>query len=225
MPSTEQIILTTLSWAGISTLAASAIMFAAKTWIGERIKQSIQHEYDVKLSSLKHELQAAHDVALEKFKREAERDQTTRTISSNAFSSVHLATHERRIIAIERLWKLLLRVREVSPTFLTLIDLSTAEEEKRLLTKKTDYLELINEFDPSAEVGKLRELSFDAEIERIFVDQQLWALFFAYRALLFRIPIALTKSIQKGEEIRPCREDKGVGQMLAAALTPNERAQ
>ena len=57
----------------LASLAASGaltatLVFLAKSWLSERLKQSIQHEYSEKLESFKVQLRAENDIAMEKLK-------------------------------------------------------------------------------------------------------------------------------------------------------------
>jgi hypothetical protein len=51
-----------------SGVASAVVVWIARNWISERLKNSIKHEYDQKLEMLKAQLKAASDLDLEKFK-------------------------------------------------------------------------------------------------------------------------------------------------------------
>ncbi len=51
-----------------AAVAASGVVFLAKTWMSERIKSSIKSEYDQKLETHKAELKAKSDVELERLR-------------------------------------------------------------------------------------------------------------------------------------------------------------
>lgn len=59
---------TILASASVSAALSAALVWLAKTWIGERIKDAIKHEYDQKLESHKASLKSAHDRELERLK-------------------------------------------------------------------------------------------------------------------------------------------------------------
>ena len=60
--------LTILTSGVVSAGIASLLVFLFKSWISERIKGSIQHEYDQKLEAYKAQLKAASDVSIEQLK-------------------------------------------------------------------------------------------------------------------------------------------------------------
>jgi hypothetical protein len=60
--------LTVVVSSGASTLLVSALDFVFRTWISERLKRSIQHEYDLKLEAFKAEWRSQHETALERMR-------------------------------------------------------------------------------------------------------------------------------------------------------------
>ena len=58
-------ILTSLVASGTLT---GALIWLTKSWISERIKNSIKHEYDQKLAAFQAQLKAEHDIELEKLR-------------------------------------------------------------------------------------------------------------------------------------------------------------
>lgn len=60
------ILISLLSSVGVSGLLVAGLVFLAKTWIGERIRRDIQHEYDTRLASHKAELSAQRDAQVER---------------------------------------------------------------------------------------------------------------------------------------------------------------
>ncbi|HCO22470.1 MAG TPA: hypothetical protein DIT97_05180 [Gimesia maris] len=61
-------IVTILASAGVSSVLTGLILWLTKSWITERLKNAIKHEYDQKLETHKAELKALHDIALEQMK-------------------------------------------------------------------------------------------------------------------------------------------------------------
>jgi hypothetical protein len=61
-----ELILSVVSSAVVSSLFFCALFFLTKTWIGERIKRSIEHEYAEKLEAYKAKLAAENAIELER---------------------------------------------------------------------------------------------------------------------------------------------------------------
>ena len=60
--------ITVLSSAGVSSALAVVLAFLARSWIGERLKTAIKHEYDQKLESYKEQLRLNNEKDLSKFR-------------------------------------------------------------------------------------------------------------------------------------------------------------
>lgn len=73
-------LVTVLSSAGVSALLTSALVFLTKNWLSERIRSSIQSEYDQKLESHKASLKSQNDTALEEFKAKLQLASSERNI-------------------------------------------------------------------------------------------------------------------------------------------------
>lgn len=66
---TLQQIVSVLGTVGVTSAAISAlIIFMTKTWLSERIKGEIKHEYDTQIETLKARLKSESDVEIEKLK-------------------------------------------------------------------------------------------------------------------------------------------------------------
>ncbi len=65
-----EVILSILASAGVSGLLVAGLIWFAKTWMGERIKGEIRHEYDQKLESHKQSIQFEYDQKLESHKEQ-----------------------------------------------------------------------------------------------------------------------------------------------------------
>jgi hypothetical protein len=50
--------------AGVSAVLSAALIWLSKTWISERLKSAIKHEYDQKLEAHKAQLKAEQEIAL-----------------------------------------------------------------------------------------------------------------------------------------------------------------
>jgi hypothetical protein len=89
----NEIIITILASASVSTALAAVLVYLSKTVIGERIKSSIKHEYDQNLETHKVTLKAINDSEIEKLKA---------TLKSNSEISLARLTAGLKNIAAER---------------------------------------------------------------------------------------------------------------------------
>ena len=101
-----QDVITVVSSVGVSGLLTAGLIFLAREWIGARIKNAIQHEYNEKLESHKTQLKLESDITIEQFKVEMQQLDATRAVATASFSASHIAAHNRRLDAIDRTWKI-----------------------------------------------------------------------------------------------------------------------
>jgi len=64
----KDLIISILSSAAVSALLTAALIWLSKTWIGERMKNAIKHEYDQKLATHQAQLEAESEIAIEKLR-------------------------------------------------------------------------------------------------------------------------------------------------------------
>lgn len=77
-----------------SGAVSGLILYLARNWIGERIRQWIQHEYDIKLEAFKAELNARSQVAIEKLR-------SVQSLAAASFVEGRKAAQERHLEALQ----------------------------------------------------------------------------------------------------------------------------
>ena len=132
---------------------------------------------------------------------------------------------ERRILATERLWSTVVRMREGFSSLIYADTVFTAEELDQHFTsgKWQQQMSFLQEF---AHIGtvvrKFEESGTDnATAERPFVSDQLWSLFSIERAILGRIAFLFGKSFRE-QRYSDWRQDTGVQQILSSAFSQQE---
>jgi hypothetical protein len=214
-----QDLLTVLASVTFSGLLTTALIWVLRTWISERLRQSIQHEYAQKLEAFKAKLQAEHNVALEKLRADHALRQATQASVNATFAASHLAGHDRRLGAVETLWKELRRLRDSAPLAVSFTDWFRAPEYEEVLKQPRNRC-LVDQLSEDSIAQWAR--SNDAEIVRPFVGEYLYALFFAYRAFIGRIAVLLMTGLRFGE-FKEWADDDGIKQLLTSLMTPDER--
>ena len=112
-------ILSVVSSATVSGLLTAALVFLSKSWISQRIKSSIEHEYAEKLESFKAQLKAEHDTALEKLKASNAQNLAIQSAATASLTATHTAAHEKKLQALEAYWHATVQLRAKSPTAVT----------------------------------------------------------------------------------------------------------
>ena len=93
-------VLQLIASAGVNAALSSLIIWITKSWISERLKQSIKHEYDQKLEIHKAQLKAESDVEIERLKCQL-------SISANERQIRFASLHERQAEVIAETYSLL----------------------------------------------------------------------------------------------------------------------
>src|ERR1700683_4370013 len=117
----------------VSTVISSAttsglVIWLSKEWISNRLKASIQHEYDKKLETHKAELKAEQELAILNIKTSLASEAAFHAAAHASFSEGQKASIERKLNAVDRLWSFIVQFRSSLPPVLTFVDLLTVDE-------------------------------------------------------------------------------------------------
>lgn len=189
----------------LGTTAASSLVLLGlawlfRTWITERLKNSVKHEYD----------------------REIEAYRSTLALVQSATAKGQKAAIEARIQAFDRLWRALLAVRDNTGAITTFLDILTADEYSRL-KDHSDFQNLVGGLNQE----RVQAMIPDSSIEevRAYVGEYLWALFFAYQAVHLRIVILAWSSATEDHKKIYWQKDPGIRQLLSVILSTEELEQ
>lgn len=205
--------LTTFASAGVSAVLLAALGWLLRTWIGERFKASVKHEYDDRLERLKSELKAQSDLDLAALKSEVDRQAEKLKIAALSFSDVQKATIPRKIEAVDNLWAAVRQARNYIPGEIYICDVLTDDELADM--RKTAPLNEIRLRLRGIDAMGLSPLLFgDAEKVRPHVGEYIWALFSTYHGIVSRIMFLISG---KNEDRRWYR-DENVQRLIVSAL-------
>lgn len=93
-------ILQLLASAGVSVLLTAALVWLSKSWISERLKNSIKHEYDQKLETHKAQLSAHSAIETERLRSQLNMQATEHAVRFQGL-------HEKRAAVIAEMYALL----------------------------------------------------------------------------------------------------------------------
>lgn len=213
----DALVFSILASAGVSAALVSLLIWFSKQWISTRLKNSIQHEYDQKLESLKSQLKAQSDVALVELRAAIERQANLLAAAHSSFAEGQKAAMERKLQAIDTLWGRVLQLRAGLPPLLGFIDILTVDEYKGI-KDHPKFIDLSQGFS----VEKLSTL-VDSETERVrpYVGEYTWAVFFSYEAIMLRI-VALLLAGRTDAEKLEWHKDSGTRQLIQAVLSATD---
>lgn len=211
-------ILSVVSSVTVSGLFAAALIFLSKSWMSQRIKSSIEHEYAEKLEGFKAQLKAEHDTALEKIKASNAQNLAIQSAATASLAATHTAAQEKKFHSLEVLWKAAVQLRKESPTVLAFLNIHTASEYNLLLLDSHKSLTIDLTLDDF--VKNFGEFP-DAEMARLYVGEYMYSLFWAYRAIIGRIVFIIMAGVQK-DTIQDWAQDTGIRQLIKHVLTDAE---
>ncbi len=182
--------LTTITSAGASVVLLAALGWFFRTWIGERFKASLKHEYDERLERLKTELKKQSDADLASAKAEIDSQAEKLKVAAISFSDVQKATIPKKIEAVDTLWEAVRAARGHIPGVVYMCDILTDAELSTLRTSQSfsPFRKLLADVNAM----ELAPLIFaDADKARPHVGEYIWALYSTYHGIVVRCVFTL----------------------------------
>jgi len=209
-------VLTVISSAGTSLILSGAGIWLARSWITERLRASIKHEYDQQLATINSELKLRVDTQLASAKADVDRQAEKLRIASTSFSEVQKAAIARKLDSVDTLWSGLLKIREITPPAMSFMDI-LAPEEFSSARNNQNFRRMASELD----FQKVSELSIEARgtLERIrpYIGEYTWALFATYHIIVSRIMFLIHQGNQDTEKLN-WHNDLSVRRLLSSGL-------
>ena len=193
----QNFILETIATATTGGLLIAALAWLFRSWITERLKNAIKHEYDRDIESYRSALASVYSATAEGQK----------------------AAIEARIKAFDRVWKAVLALKNNVGCITTFLDILTVDEYKGIKDHK-DFVTMVGELDES----KLQKMLPDQQVEeaRPYVGEVVWSLFYAYQAINIRIVFLAWSSVHTDEEKIHWHKDSATLALLRLALSDKE---
>lgn len=182
-----------LSATAVSTILVSALAWLLRSWLSERLKNSIRYEYDLKLESIKTQLKTESETVLAVHKAQLEKDAALLSDVKASIATGQQAGIDRRFKATENLWSAVLSLRNNSPlvAFATLDHITVGEYAD--LTREPDFQKLTSDLTKEKITAMYSGLN-NIESVRPYVGEYLWSLFDAYQTIFLRMAFAMCLS-------------------------------
>lgn len=216
MDTFKSFVLTAITSAGVSVAMVAVLGWLLRTWISERLKASLKHEYDDRLEKLKAELKAQGDAHLTALKSEVDRQAEKLRIAAASFSEVQKATIPKKIEAVDALWLGVIQTRAAFPSEVAITDIFTDEEMKGFYTDPR----MRRHSDRMSDVSEIDFISAGMEGVQCFrphLGEYIWALYITYRAVLGR-SIILIKKRKDNPEALGWPHDDHIKKLIASAF-------
>lgn len=211
---------TLLTSTAMSGALAASIVWIGRTWISERLRQSIQHEYDQKLAYLNSELKSESEKRSIILKMSFEKEAESIRFATASISATQRVAIERKLDALENLWEAVLEARKNVPTVLGFLDFLTVDEYKSS-KENPHFQQLVGEVSIEKLVTMFNDNVGSRERIRPYVGEYLWALLSTYQALIARVALLLHWGTKDDEKLN-WHKDAGVLQLTKAFLDSNE---
>ena len=215
----QNFLLGLLTSAAAGTLLTATLAFLLRSWITERLKGAIRHEYDAKIEQLKADLKSQGDQHLTLMKAEIDRQAEKLRIAAASFSEVQKATIARKIEAVDHLWNAVRRARGKVPGLITLTDVLT-DEELADLSKSSQIRDMARALLALKPADLVPELFDDADKARPHVGEFTWALFSTYHGILSRVIFLVCGT--KPNSDRRWHRDASILRLISSAFGPSK---
>lgn len=223
MTDIREFALSLLSAAGISAALSATVIWLARSWIGERLKNSIKHEYDLRLSALNNELKSQAEAQAAKLKASIEREAEKIRFATSSIGESQKAVIARKLDGIDTLWTGVLSARETVPVVMSFIDILT-EDQYISIADHCDFKQLVGDFSAEKFAKMFKDNVGSLERVRPYVGEYLWAVFSTYQALIVKIALLIQMGEKDSEKLN-WHKDRVIRQLLNSYLTKSESAE
>ncbi len=208
MLSTEQIATILSSIAGSGALTAG-IVFLTKTWLSERLVNSIRHEYDQKFAVFQADIRAA----------EAEKYD-----ARSSFGTAHSAAFVKRLDAMQAIWTAIMELRRKTPMVLVMFDHVQGNRFQELIANMKDNEKVLEQVSFETVGSELGPIAQKAEEARLLAGDQMGAFFDAYKSLIVIASSLLYVALKQGHG-QAWHEGNQVNYLLETFLSSEELAE
>lgn len=218
----EDFLITLICSAGASTVLAGVLVFLSRNWLSERLRHSIKHEYDLKLTHLNNELKAESERNVILLKSSIESEAEKIRLANASISQTQKLSIERKLSAIETLWEGVLAARKNIPVVMGFIDI-VKEDEYSSMKYHRDFQALVGEISTEKTTQMYEDNVGSRERARPYVGEYTWALVSTYQAIILRIALLIQMGQEDSKKLN-WHLDSGIRQLLNSALSEAEIA-
>ena len=211
-----------LLWSIVKTSGATVgilivVGWLAKDYLRELLVGTVKRSYDEDLEHLRSELRRATEEALERLKHSNEQQMRAEAAIIASAAAGQTAALGHRLESIQGLWNDMVGLRRAIPTPVSMTDYLTHDElitelEKSLSLQQQVALEHVTSIFP-----------LDADKFRLGAGEELWSLFYLYRAFIGRTAALFEMQLAgKREEKGSWKTDRWIRQLAATVLSRDQ---
>lgn len=194
---------------GLAAIGGLGIIVAGlATWVGQRIAERLTLNW-----------RQEQEKELERLRADIGRSQAILNSAINAFSTVHQSSQQRRVIAVEGMWKCIIDLRTHVWPVLFVHQSVFEDSDYRPSTSQIDSI--LRGHSRDNVDSKAVAISAAVEADRPFLGENLWGLFLAYRSIVLRMSLKVFDRMS-GKAIEPWLGDDETYRLLEKVLTSDE---
>ena len=186
-----QWLLTVVGNAAASVVLIAALAFLLRGLIMERLGRAIAHEYDAQLEALRHQ----NEKVLEALREDRTERESLRALAFSSLTTFQSATIERKISAIETVWKAFEETRDAMPRYVHILDM-IGYAQKNIGPRLHEEL---RRADMSLALEPMLAPHRRVTTVRPFLGERMFSLYYASQALLGTATTSTILSYQRGE--------------------------
>lgn len=176
----------------ITTSAFAALLWIGRKWLITRLTESIKHDYDKNLELLKSQLRQNEEALNFALKTKTLEIEALRNMALSNIMNSQTALNERRITAIEMLWKAVTDLAKLKVSVQVMKSINVEEVEKQSNRKDKNVQAFLDTVGKIAGDINIQDLpKNNAQDARLFVSPYAWSLYSAYSAIVYRAYLQL----------------------------------
>lgn len=198
--------------AGLSSPLVLAGVWLSKTWL----EKHLSYEYQKQIEELSASLKRQSDFSVSQLSADLGRMNERLKHSAQVSAAVQQVVIQKRLDAIEEIWRATLQVEEVIPAVFLLLDIAY-DAEYELIARRADFTSELSKIDHHVVIKAAIDQSPQLAHWRPFTGTYLWVVFSTYRAVVFRMIYLVDESKMEPHKLYWFR-DALIRQQLHAAL-------
>lgn len=203
-----------------SSFAGGVVVWLSKNWLSERLKNSIKHEYDAKLSIINNELKLQSELQMVQFKSAIEKESEKIKFATSSMNESQKIVISRKLDGLDAIWKGVIDLRQQLPGVLTFMDY-IPDEHHNTIKKNRDMESLFNDLSME-KINQIFSSNYrDIELTRPYIGEFLWTLFQSYRGFLLQICLKF-EFAKKNNDIEVWYQDPTVLQFIQSSMEEDE---
>jgi hypothetical protein len=218
-----EIIIAITSSVVFSSAASGIIIWLSKTWIGERLRESIKHEYSTKMEEYKTGLGLESQKQIINFKNEIERGLVIQGVGNKSLEDVNRIKMQKLLQAVDALWGAVLAFRTIMPPIAGIVDAISPTDVRlyQSLKASRDYDTIRGEANSEAFKSAMQNKINNIENYRIYLGEYLWSLYHALMVINIRFYFTLHFEQDDNKVVR-WHEDEIIRAFVKSVLSDEE---